>query len=46
MRWTLHPKSEWRKWFAWHVVTVYSDRVWLEVVERKYNYDYDMWDYR
>jgi hypothetical protein len=37
-----HSEGEWRRWFAWHPVTIATSRrltrwVWLEFVERKWS---------
>jgi hypothetical protein len=39
----------WRRWFAWHPVTVDGQRVWLRWIERRRYRRYlgdDWWGYR
>lgn len=42
MRWVIRRNTDrlqnWHQWFAWHPVTIGSNIVWLERVERKGTY--------
>lgn len=42
----LNPKTrDWHRWFAWHPVIVGQwHLVWLEHIERRY--EYDQWNYQ
>ena len=53
MRWTKRKHGEWKKWFAWHWVTIHTGDnhqvIWLETVERCITSHYpegDRWNYR
>jgi hypothetical protein len=51
MRWKLKPKPSpqlWREWFAWFPVEIDGEKVYLEWVERYWEYrgDYIAVDYR
>lgn len=37
LRWPVsQPRApQWHRWFAWHPVTIGSERVWLTTIERR-----------
>lgn len=45
----IHRREKWHKWFAWRPITVYrinnehKFKVWLEVIERKGDYNNWPW---
>lgn len=49
MRWDISEAVfyKWRRWFAWHPVTIGQQRVWLETVERRESLcSHEDWEYR